>query len=61
MAMWVCSALTSLSVMHGKTGGLQSALHAPMHSTEPARAACLQSTNSTILIDGRGGFNHDRL
>lgn len=55
--MWVCWALTSLSVMHEKTAGLEAALHAPMHSDEPASAPCLQNTNQTIIIDIRRGFN----
>lgn len=59
MAMWVCWALTLLSEMHGKTGGLESALHAPMRSDEPARACCLQNRNQTSLIDVRGNINYD--
>lgn len=59
MAMWVCWALTSLSVMHGKTGDLEPALHAAMRSDEPARARCLQNRNQTILIDVRGSINYD--
>lgn len=57
VATWVCWALTSLSVMHGKTRGLEPALHAAMHSDEPDGARCLQNSNRTNLIYVRQGFN----